>query len=225
MSSERVIQAKVKDMLSYYKLSKVTLDNLVYIIEDQGYEIIEYVFGEDSSANRLIERLDLTNYSRANKAFTYRCGVSRFVFASEDMSATEKLYALAHEVGHIFCGHLKDGNMNCSVEEEYEANEFAHAILHPSIWSTVSQWVTEHKKGVCAAIALLLVVCVGAGIITHIQRQQSYYGEYYITDSGHKYHEKECIFVKDKTNVERLTEEQYYSGEYEPCQICLPEGN
>jgi len=69
MSSERVVQAKVKDMLSHYKLSKVTLDNLVFIVEDQGFEIIEYVFGEDSSANRLIERLALTNYSRSNKAF------------------------------------------------------------------------------------------------------------------------------------------------------------
>ena len=60
MSSERVIQAKVKDMLSHYKLSKVTLDNLVYIIEDQGFEIIEYVCEEDSSANHLIERAQLS---------------------------------------------------------------------------------------------------------------------------------------------------------------------
>lgn len=225
MSSERVIQAKVKDMLSHYKLSKVSLDNLVYIIEDQGFEIIEYGFGEDSSANRLIERLDLTNYSRANKAFAYQCGVSRFVFVSEDMSAREKLYALAHEVGHIFCGHLKDGNMTCSVEEEYEANEFAHAILHPRMWDCVVLWIREHKKAVCAgALALLALCAVVIGVI-HNERQRSYYGEYYITDSGHKYHEAECIFVKDKNNVERLTKEDYYSGEYEPCQICLPEHN
>ena len=225
MSSERVIKAKVKDMLSHYKLSKVTLDNLVYIIEDKGFEIIEYVNGENSSSTRLIQRLALENYALANKAFTYQCGVSRFVFVNENLSVTEKLYALAHEVGHIFCGHLKEGNIECSVEEEYEANEFAHAILHPSVWTTILQWMKERKKSVCIAIAFLLVVCIGVGIFTHIHRQQSYYGEYYITDSGHKYHEKECIFVKDKTNVERLTEEQYYSGEYEPCQICLPEGN
>ena len=225
MSSERVVQAKVKDMLSHYKLSKVTLDNLVFIIEDQGFEIIEYVFGEDSSSNRLIERLALTNYSRANKAFAYQCGASRFVFVSEDMSATEKLYALAHEVGHIFCGHLQDGNMACSVEEEYEANEFAHAILHPGMWDCVVQWIREHKKAVYTGAFALLVLCavVIGGIYN--ERQRSCYGEYYITDSGHKYHEAECIFVKDKNNVERLTKADYYSGEYEPCQICLPEHN
>lgn len=223
MSSERVIQAKVKDMLTHYKLSQVSLDNLVYIIEDQGFEIIEYVYGEDSSANRLIERLDLTDYSRANKAFAYRRGISKFVFVCEDMSATDKLYALAHEVGHIFCGHLKDGNMTCSVEEEYEANEFAHAILHPRMWDRIVHSIREHKR--VAWMVLVAFVVVGAIVIglVYSDRQRSYYGEYYITDSGQKYHEAECIFIKDKNNVERLTKEDYYSGEYEPCQICLPE--
>ena len=223
MSSERVIKANVKVMLSQYKLSKVTLDNLVYIIEGQGFEIIEYLNGEDAATNRLIQRLDLVEYARSNKAFTYKCGETKFVFLYEEMSATEKLYALAHEVGHIFCGHLKDGNICCSVEEEYGANEFAHAILHPSIWSKPLQWFIEHRKVATIGIAVLLVLTVLAISISHIIRLQSYYGEYYITESGTKYHEKECICVKDKTNIERLTEKQYYSGEYEPCQLCLPE--
>ena len=225
MSSERVIKAKVKDMLSQYKLSEVTLDNLVFIIEDQGFEIVKFLYGEDSSSTRLIQRLNLTDYACANEAFTYQCGATRLVFLSEKISASEKLYALAHEVGHIFCGHLKDGNMKCSVEEEYEANEFAHMILHPSISSKAIRWFDEHKKASIIGIAIIVVVCIGLIGIPYALRQQSCYGEYYITDSGHKYHEKECIFVKDKNNVERLTQEQYYSGEYEPCQICLPEGN
>ena len=29
-------------------------------------------------------------------------------------------------------------------------------------------------------------------------------------------------FVKDKKKVSRLTESDYYSGKYDPCQICLP---
>lgn len=115
--------------------------------------------------------------------------------------------------------------MKCSVEEEYEANEFAHMILHPSISSKAIRWFDEHKKASIIGIAIIVVVCIGLIGIPYALRQQSCYGEYYITDSGHKYHEKECIFVKDKNNVERLTQEQYYSGEYEPCQICLPEGN
>ena len=70
-----------------------------------------------------------------------------------------------------------------------------------------------------------MVLCAVVMGVVHNERQRSYYGEYYITNSGHKYREAECIFVKDKSNVERLTKEDYYSGEYEPCQICLPEHN
>ena len=70
---------------------------------------------------------------------------------------------------------------------------------------------------------ILLVLTIGTVIITNVMRNNAYYGEYYITESGEKYHKEDCIFVKDKKNVERLTETDYYSGEYEPCQICLPE--
>ncbi len=54
-------------------------------------------------------------------------------------------------------------------------------------------------------------------------QQKNYYGEYYITDTGHKYHRADCIFVKNKENVRRLTEEEFFSGDYEPCEMCLPE--
>ena len=74
MSSERVIEAKVKDMLLQYKLSEVTFDNLVYIIEGQGFEIVEFLYEEDSSTTRLIQRLDLTDYACVNEAFTYQYG-------------------------------------------------------------------------------------------------------------------------------------------------------
>ena len=43
-----------------------------------------------------------------------------------------------------------------------------------------------------------------------------------LTSTGNKYHEEECIFVKDKTNTRRLTIEEFESGDYEPCDICLP---
>lgn len=71
-------------------------------------------------------------------------------------------------------------------------------------------------------MAIILSILIGMVAVGVIQKQQSYYGDYYITSSGNKYHEKECIFVKDKTNVQRLTKEQFDSGEYDPCQMCLP---
>ena len=222
MSNEKLVKAKAFSLFSQYNLQTVTLDNLVYIIEDQGYEIVEFNL-IDMATNHILERLGLTDYAKSRKAFTYKQGFARFVFIFEDLSANEKLLALAHEVGHIFCMHLKDGNTECSVDEEYEANEFAHHLLHPSIWTKFKCWLTSHKKPVIAASIVAVVVVIGAIFIAQIVQNNSYYGEYYITENGAKYHEENCIFVKDKKNVERLTEKDYYSGEYEPCQICLPE--
>lgn len=222
MNNEKMIKQRAYSLLSEYRLQTVTLDNLVYIIEDLGYEIVEYGF-EDLATQHLLEKMGLTEYARARKAFVYKRGLARFVFIFEDLSAKEKLLALAHEVGHIVCNHLKDGNAECSVDEEYEANEFAHHLLHPGLWLRIKTWLIAHKKRAIAITVIVLVLIIGAVIITSVIRSNSYYGEYYITESGEKYHKEDCIFVKDKNNVERLTEKDYYSGEYDPCQICLPE--
>lgn len=222
MNNEKLVKMRVASLLIQYKLQTVTLDSLVYIIEDQGYEILEYNLA-DVATNHILEKLGLTGYAKSRKAFTYKQGLARFVFIFEDLSANEKLIALAHEVGHIFCMHLKAGNAECSVDEEYEANEFSHHLLHPSIWIRFKCWIISHKKYVVVASAAIVAIVIGAILIIQAVRSCSYYGEYYITENGEKYHKEDCIFVKNKTNTERLTEEDYCSGEYEACQICLPE--
>lgn len=223
MNNDKFAKLKVDSLFSQYKLSKINLDNLIYIIEDQGFEIIEFEVGEKSpSSSSLLKDLNLTQYAQAGKAFAYQQGSAKFVFVCEDMSAKEKLYALAHEVGHIFCLHLRDGNMDYSVQEEYEANEFAHHLLHPNIAANIKRRVVEHKKSVVIGASITMVIVALVFIIAWIIKSNSYYGDYYITETGEKYHKKDCIFIKDKRKVERLTESDYSSGEYEPCQICLP---
>jgi Zn-dependent peptidase ImmA (M78 family) len=222
MNKEKIIRYQAHSLLLQNRIQTLTLDNLVYIIEDQGYEIVEYG-SEDFESQHLLDKMGLTAYARARKAFTYKQGLARFVFIFEDLSAKEKLLALAHEVGHIACSHLKDGNTECSVDEEYEANEFAHHLLNPGLWFRIKAWVIVNKACTIAAVATVLVVIAASAIIANVIQNKSYYGEYYITESGEKYHQKDCIFIKDKNNIERLTEKDYYSGEYDPCQICLPE--
>lgn len=222
MNNDKFAKLKVDSLFSQYKLSKINLDNLIYIIEDQGFEIIEFESGDGLLTNSLIQDLKLTSYAQAGKAFAYQQGSAKFVFICEDMSAKEKLYALAHEVGHIFCLHLRDGNMEYSVHEEYEANEFAHHLLHPNITANIKRWVVERKKSIIIGASITLVLIVFVFIIAGIVKSNSYYGDYYITETGEKYHREDCIFIKDKKNVKRLTDKDYYSGEYDPCQICLP---
>ena len=95
-------------------------------------------------------------------------------------------------------------------------------IMNLNIIANIKRWIVEHKKGVIIGVLIALVIIILTFVVASVIKSNSYYGEYYITETGEKYHKKDCIFIKDKRKVERLTESDYYSGEYDPCQICLP---
>ena len=127
MINDNIAINRAKSLLRKYKLGKITLDNLVFIIEDQGYEIIEYSLNEK---HNILSSLNLENYSQGCKAFSYNGNGLKLVFIRDDTSANEKTYALSHELGHIACGHMKgNGTSPLDVEEEREANEFAHYMI------------------------------------------------------------------------------------------------
>lgn len=220
------VQAKqnAKEILLQYGITEPTLENVIYIIEEQGYELLEYSRYDTASAiYQVIERLNLLPYALSGKAFAYRHNETKVVFVCEEMSASEKLYALAHELGHIVCFHLGNGLTENEVEQEYMANEFAHFFLNPPATFKVRIWIKNHTKAVIISAISLILIVAGVSLAINIAQSKSYYKEYYVTEGGEKYHEENCIFVKDKTNTRRLTEKDYYSGEYEPCQICLPD--
>ena len=81
----------------------------------------------------------------------------------------------------------------------------------------------EQKKLAATIISVIGVLAVVLIIAMTVHRNSSYYGHYYITENGSKYHEEDCLIIKDKSNTRRLTEEDFASGEYEPCQVCLPD--
>ena len=87
MNNDKFSKLKVDSLFSQYKLSKINLDNLIYIIEDQGFEIIEFEPGDGLLTNSLIRDLKLTSYAQAGKAFAYQQGSAKFFFVCEDMSA------------------------------------------------------------------------------------------------------------------------------------------
>ena len=209
---------------SQYIKEQLTLDGIKEVLRNQGYTIIEFnhIFNDEDVAT-VIDELHLLSMIDKSKGFTYVDRNHRLVFLHEDLSNEEKLLVLAHEEGHIFCKHFHHSPIiGVDVEEEYEANEFAHYILNPSVISEVGEQIKRHKR-VTIAVAIVLVFCLVGGIgWSHIAKERTYYGEYYVTSSGNKYHEKDCIFVKNKTDVRRLTEEEFESGEYEACQVCLP---
>ena len=219
------IKAKAKSFFKKYKLNNVDVPNLKDVLKKQGYTLIEFNHVVNSEAvSALIKALGIEQNIASSKGFTYADEQRRLVFVHEDLTDEEKRIVLAHEEGHIFCGHLSSASIiGRDVREEHEANEFAHYILKDTIGRKIRADCQKHKKGICVVAALMVVAIIGAVIFGIIKKEQSYYGEYYLTSTGNKYHEKECVFVKDKTNTQRLTVDQFESGEYEPCAMCLPD--
>lgn len=219
MMSEAKIKAK--KMLLQYGISKITLENLLYIIEQQNFQIIEYSQEEtNDSVWDIIKKLKLTPYAKSGKAFAYQQGKTKMIFLCEELTADEKLYALAHEEGHILSGHFGSSD---SVEQEQMANEIAHYLLHPPLFVKLRIAIVERKKLAIAILSVILCITIALIATSIIVRNNSYYGEYYITENGTKYHEKDCMIIKDKNNTDRLTKAEFESGEYEPCQVCLPD--
>ena len=118
MKIETQAKRNAKEILLQYGISEPTLENVIFIIEEHGYELLEYSRNDTSSAiYQVIQKLNLLPYALSGKAFAYRNNDTKVVFVCEEMSASEKLYALAHELGHIVCCHLGKGMTENEVEQ------------------------------------------------------------------------------------------------------------
>ena len=207
-----------------YNLTDITEKSICDTLQKQGYTVIYFnTIFNDENVSQIIENLKLEEAITSHKGFTYSNNKYRLVFVNEDLSEEERLMVLSHEEGHIFCEHTTcQPIIGQDVKQEHEANEFAHYLLHPNKSVKAKSWITKHKKFFISVCACIILVAVGIAVFSIASKEQSYYGEYYITSTGDKYHEKGCIFVKNKNNVRRLTKEEFESGDYEPCQTCLP---
>ena len=130
---------------------------------------------------------------------------------------------LAHEEGHIFLNHLSNNNVvGQDVKDEYNANEFAHFLLKSKHKSSIRNVIGDYRGAIITFVIILAVFVVGI-LLTAKSSSDSLPGEYYVTDTGKRYHKADCVFVKNKSNVHLMTEEEYAAGKYTPCQVCLPD--
>lgn len=218
------IKKTVQLFRNEFGVSNVTLENLRSVIKKQGYTIIEYnnIFNSENVA-ALIRALDLGQLCERSKGFTYADSKYRLVFLHEDLSEKEKLMVLAHEEGHIYCNHLSSAPIiGRDVVEEHEANEFAHYLLHQGTKQKILHFLAQRRKMVAVSAIIIVLLIGGCVIYNAMNHAQNDYGDFYITSTGNKYHKADCIFIKGKTTTHRMTEEEFESGKYEPCRICLP---
>ncbi len=212
-----------KSFRKEYKIFNPSLDDIKSIIRHQGYTIVEFntVLNNENVA-LIIKNLKLDNLVSEEKGFIYTDSKNRLVFVHENLSEDEKLAVLLHEEGHIFCGHLKENTyFGRDIQQELEANEFAYCMQHPTATDKYMHLIKKNK--VLLSIIFIILVAILANL-SWFMREKELYGDYVITDTGKKYHQSNCIHVKNKSNTHRLTVEQFESGEYEPCGTCLPHG-
>lgn len=224
--SDRGPRLKAKQFLYEYGLRDVTYSALKQTAEKQGYTVVEFNHisnGENVAA--LINALKLGAHAATSKGFTYADRNHRVVFVHDGLSDAEKAIVLAHEIGHIYCGHMSTSPIiGLDVREEHEANEFAHYLLHPSLIERVEHKANRNKK-LIAVICAALCVCLVAGIVVWrvAASHKDYYGDYYLSETGHSYHLRDCGYIKDKSSVHRMTVEEFESGRYTPCAVCIPD--
>ena len=216
-------KAKAQRFVREFHCNNVTLESLRSVLDKQGYTIVEFNnLHNDENVASLLSSLQLEAYAAHSKGFTYADANHRIVFVHEDLSDAEKLVILAHEEGHIYCGHFAHSPIiGKDVIEEHEANEFAHYILHPGKVNKAANSIKRHKIAWIISLICVLALLAGGIIYSVIQKENQYFGDYYITETGTKYHERDCPYIKDKTNVHRMTKEEFESGLYEPCGVCL----
>ena len=227
MAEINAVKKKAYSVLKQYKHRNLSLEDLVHLADENGFTVLDYSkTSEESDTETIIKELGLSSFAKTGNSFVYKNKDIKLIFLNEAMSAEEKRYSLAHELGHVLCGHLKNSACckEAEIEEEHEANEFAHFLLHPGPGGKVMTAMASHKVATLIVAIMLICVLISIPIIHQIQKTRLFYGEYYVTENGEKYHLGECPIIKDKTNTHRLTIEEYESGKYLPCQVCLPDG-
>lgn len=206
-------------------ITKVNAESLNHALESQGFSVIRFNNIQNTSdVDSLIRSLHIQTVAAHSRGFTYMDSNFRLVFAHEGLTDDELQQVLAHELGHICCGHLSHAPIiGQDVKEEVEANDFASYILrsHPDI--VLRLWIGDHKVLSVVILILMIVLLLYTGRFLQGQIDGSIWSGYYVTATGEKYHQKDCIFVKGKNTVRQLTKEEVESGLYAPCQICLPQ--
>lgn len=135
-------------MASYYYAVKALLDNNIdtlpitaetvqKILKKRGWHFVTFDLRDEDSANEL-SALGVLDYAKKYPCFSMKRGGKKVVFYERDLSAGEKTFGFAHELGHDYAGHYSDtgilghhSDMSIDIPQENDANEFARYFLAP----------------------------------------------------------------------------------------------
>ena len=180
-------------------------------------------FFTESARMELLRKYGLPRTFQNKDAFTVIDDDMTLIYIKSDASPEDKLYLLLHEVGHIELNHLEMSTLTCSSRlHDIEADAFAYTVLNPpkvNIRLTVTVLILTAFLGFCLGTH---TVPQETPVSTSVyQTEQVEEIEYvYITPTGRKYHEENCMYVKNKNCTKLIIEEAQKN--YEPCSVCNP---
>jgi len=213
-------QKQAAEFKHKYNLKVINSAILCETLTAQGYTVIEFnSINNEPNVASLIEALGLQDQIAHSKYFTYQNDKYRLVFLHEDLNDEERTVVLAHEEGHIWINHLTENSiLGNDVVQEHEANEFAHYLLKDKLGKI------KRRKIISLVCVLVISIGIVAGIAIKLNYDKVVYtDDLYRTATGTKYHLRDCMYLENKTDVYRLTKEEFDSGEYEPCEACKPD--
>lgn len=215
-------EAKAKEFLHRYQITSVTPKELERSLNEQGFTVVRFNHIRNSEdVAQLLEALGLGDMAQRSNGFAYADADFRLVFLREGLTEQETLKVLAHEEGHICCGHMGRASvLGQSVEDEFEANAFVQCLLDDRRGTRLKHWAAGHR-GLAVLIAVLVLALTSLAI--GFTYEKLYWSDCYVTETGEKYHQRDCVYVKNKENVRRLPRAEVRDGGYEPCRLCLPE--
>lgn len=201
-----------------------------YDFEQHGWRVVLFntengdeIFGQLSA--------ELLQYAKTTKAFIYAGTTARYIGVDYHLPHNERMKAMLHEAGHI---ELRHDLMSEARDEaaEQEAELFSQMVqkYESSLWRRHQKLLTILACCLAALLAsgIVLLADYFLGLPRSVLPVSAPAGQseqdpmVYYTSSGEKYHRKDCIFVKYKTNV--TAERQSKAEEHlDPCQLCLPD--
>lgn len=213
---------QAKSFKKKYKIKRINSSTFLETLRKQGFTVVFYNGIEDTEdVSTLVTLLDLTEQIHYSKCFTYQDDKRRIVFINEGLSEEERTIVLAHEEGHIYGGHMTKNNIfGEDVLQEYKANLFAQYLLNDK------DGKIRKTKLFFSSCIVIIIVSLGIAFTLKSHHDEALYMDnLYRTETGSKYHVRDCMYIKDKTDIYRLTKEEFEGGEYEPCSACLPGTN
>ncbi len=207
------------NFLKKFHISSPALHNLKEAIDKQGYTIIEYshILNSDDVETLLVS-LNLKEFSLTTQCFTFKNADYKLIFIKEGLSQDEQLILLAHEEGHIFCGHM-DNNLNeLSISNENEANLFASALLKQSVFREIRLMFAFHRTKILIGLSVVLIFAIMSLVGLYLYHTRA--NKYCITNSGDRYHLPNCEAVYDHNVIFGNSYEFKKLGRT-PCNICL----